>query len=116
MIQDILRNCFRFLLFTLLQVTILKHLELGRFINPFIYVIFIIMLPMDADRMLVLVLAFLSGLMVDLFYNTPGMNIAACVFTAYCRPLVLNLLWQRSDYETASTPTLQSMGLNRMAS
>jgi rod shape-determining protein MreD len=114
MIQEILKNGFRFIIFILLQVTIIKHLEIGRFINPFIYVIFIIMLPIETGKTLVMLLAFLAGLTVDIFYNTPGINIAACVFTAYCRPFVLNVLSQRSEFETTASPTLQSMGLNWM--
>ena len=110
MITELGKNIFRFLLFVLIQVSIIKHLELGRFINPFLYVIFILMLPIRTNKALVIVLAFLTGLTIDMFYNTMGMNAAACVFMAYCRPWVLNFYAPKGTYETSSKPNIQSMG------
>jgi rod shape-determining protein MreD len=110
MINELGKNIFRFLLFILIQVTILKHLELGRFINPFLYIIFILMLPIKANKAIVLFRAFLTGLLVDMFYNTMGMNAAACVFMAYCRPWVLSTYAPKGEYETSSKPTMQSLG------
>lgn len=111
MIGEVLRNLFRFVLFTLIQVAIVKHLDLGRFINPFLYVICILMLPIHMNKGWVMLTAFATGLIVDMFYNTMGMNAAACVLMAYCRPWVLRLYAPKGEYETSSKPTLSSMGL-----
>ncbi len=111
MIGEVLRNFLRFVLFTLIQVAIVKHLELGRFINPFLYVICILMLPINMNKGWVILIAFATGLLIDMFYNTMGMNAAACVFMAYCRPGVLRLYAPKGEYETSSRPTLSSMGL-----
>jgi hypothetical protein len=116
MVTEFVKNIFRFFLFILIQVAIIKHLELGRFINPFLYVIFILMLPIRMDRTLVMILAFFAGMVVDMFYNTMGMNAAACVFMAYCRPWVLNFYSPKGDYETSSKPNIQSMGAIWVAS
>ena len=110
MIGEVLRNLFRFVLFTLIQVAIVKHLDLGRFINPFLYVICILMLPINMDKGWVLLTAFVVGLILDMFYNTMGINAASCVFMAYCRPWVLRLYAPKGEYETSSRPTLSSMG------
>ena len=111
MIGEVLRNLFRFVLFMLIQVAIVKHLDLGRFINPFLYVICILMLPINMNKGWVMLIAFVTGLIIDMFYNTMGMNAAACVFMAYLRPWVLRLYAPKGEYETTSRPTLSSMGL-----
>jgi len=111
MITDVAKNIARFLIFLLIQVSILKHLDLGRFINPFLYVIFILMLPIRSNQALVMVLAFCTGLTVDMFYNTMGYNAAACVFMAYCRPRILRTYAPKGEYDTSAKPTIQSLGL-----
>lgn len=112
MINEVLKNIFRFILFGLIQVAIVKHLELGRFINPFLYVICILMLPINMDKGWVMVIAFFMGLIIDMFYNTMGINAAACVFMAYCRPWVLRIYAPKGEYETTANPTISSLGLN----
>ena len=111
MINEIGKNILRFLVFLLIQVSILKHLDLGRFINPFLYVLFILMLPIRSNKALVMVLAFVCGLTVDMFYNTMGVNAAACVFMAYCRPRILKTYAPKGEYDTSAKPTIQSLGL-----
>jgi rod shape-determining protein MreD len=111
MITDVARNITRFLIFLLIQVSILKHLDLGRFINPFLYVIFILMLPIKSNQALVMILAFFTGLTIDMFYNTMGYNAAACVFMAYCRPRILRTYAPKGEYDTSAKPTIQSLGL-----
>lgn len=116
MIIDTIKNFLRFTFFILLQVTILKHLDLNRFFNPFLYVIFILMLPIKMDKTLVMFLAFITGLTVDMFYNTMGMNAAACTFMAFCRPGVLRLYSPIGEYDANAAPTYASLGIRWMIS
>jgi cell shape-determining protein MreD len=111
MIAEIAKNIFRILLFILIQVSILKHFELGNYINPFLYVIAILMLPINMNKGWVMIAAFFIGLIVDMFYNTMGINAAACVFMAFCRPWVLSIYAPKGEYETTARPTMQSLGL-----
>jgi hypothetical protein len=64
----------------------------------------------------VILTAFIVGMIVDMFYNTMGMNAAACVFMAYCRPWVLSIYAPNGEYEATAKPTIQSMGLTWMVS
>ena len=93
------------------QVLIIKNIELGRFINPFIYVLFIIVLPFETPKWLLLLSAFTIGITIDMFYNTSGMHAAACVFIAYIRPGVLKLFSPRDGYEFGTQPTIQYLGV-----
>ncbi|HXB14014.1 MAG TPA: rod shape-determining protein MreD [Bacteroidia bacterium] len=111
MIGELLKNILRLLVFILLQVSIIKHLDLGNLINPFLYVICLLMLPINMNKGWVILIAFATGMIVDMFYNTMGMNAAACVFMAYCRPWVLSIYAPKGEYEATAKPNIQTMGL-----
>lgn len=111
MLNSILKNIARFILLVLIQVLIVKNFELGRFINPFVYVLFILMLPFDTPKWLLLVSAFFLGVSIDMFYDTAGMHAAATVFMAYARPGVLSIFLPRGGYENGTQPTIEYLGL-----
>ncbi len=111
MLNAIIRNIFRFIILVLVQVLIIKNLELGRFINPFIYVLFIIVLPFETPKWLLLISAFVLGITIDMFYDTAGMHAAACVALAYIRPGILKLFSPRDGYEIGTQPTIQYLGV-----
>lgn len=111
MANVIIRNIIRFFLLVLIQVLIIKNIELGRFINPFVYVLFIVVLPFETPKWLLLCIAFILGITIDMFYDTAGMHAAACVFMAYLRPGVLKLFSPRDGYEFGTQPTIQYLGV-----
>ncbi len=111
MLNEIIRNIFRFIVLVLVQVLIIKNIELGRFINPFIYILFIILLPFETPKWLLLLTAFFLGITIDMFYDTAGMHAAASVFMAYIRPGILKLFSPREGYEFGTHPTIQYLGV-----
>lgn len=110
MINDILKNLFRYIVLVLVQVVILNNIQLGGFINPYLYVLFILMLPFDTPVGLVMALSFAMGLTIDMFLNTVGMHAAACVFMGYSRLSVLKLFAPREGFESAVEPSFQNLG------
>lgn len=111
MTNTIIRNILRFFVLILVQVLVVKNIELGRFINPFVYVLFIIVLPFETPKWLLLVAAFVLGISIDMFYDTSGMHAAACVLMAYIRPGVLKLFSPRDGYEFGTQPSIQYLGI-----
>jgi rod shape-determining protein MreD len=111
MANTIIRNIIRFFVLVLVQVLIIKNIELGRFINPFVYVLFIIVLPFETPKWLLLFASFILGITIDVFYDTAGMHAAACVLMAYVRPGVLKLFSPRDGYEFGTQPTIQYLGI-----
>ncbi len=111
MLNEIIRNIIRFILLVAVQVLIINNIELGRFINPFLYILFIIILPFETPKWLVLLSAFLIGITVDMFTDTGGMHAAACVFMGYIRPGILKLFSPRDGYEFGTQPTVQYLGI-----
>lgn len=111
MLNEFIRNIIRFILLVGAQILIINNIELGRFINPFLYVLFIIILPFEAPKWLVLLSAFLIGITIDMFSDTGGMHAAACVFMGFIRPGVLKLFSPRDGYEFGTQPTVQYLGV-----
>src|ERR1035438_10242339 len=93
MINKVVRNIIRFLVLILVQVIVLNNIQLNGFINPYIYILFI-MLPFETPGWLLLVLSLVTGLTVDMFSNTLGMHAAACVFLGFCRPRIISFISQ----------------------
>lgn len=112
MIEKIIRIILRFFVLVLVQVLILNNIQLGGYVNPYMYVLFILLLPMETPKSLLLLLAFVLGLTIDMFTNTMGMHAGACVFMAYCRPYVTKVISPRDGYDMDTTPTIQNLGLN----
>jgi hypothetical protein len=80
-----------------MQVLIFSQVQLSGFFNPYIYILFIILLPLSTPRYAVLILGFLLGLVIDVFSNSLGIHSAATVFIAYLRPLVIRVISNRED-------------------
>src|SRR2546428_1587836 len=110
MISEISKNIVRFFVLLLLQVLIVKNIHLGRYFIFFPYILFILLLPFNTNKPLVLLLAFIYGLCIDLFYDTQGMHASACVFLGLVRGVVLKLLSPREGYEENQQPTFAYIG------
>lgn len=111
MLSRVVKVFFQFVLLILIQVLIVKNIELGRYVNPFVYVLFILALPFDTPKWLLLILGFLTGICIDMFYDTAGMHAAAAVLVAFLRPWLLRVLEPRGGYLLENTPSISSLGL-----
>ena len=87
--NEIFINSVRFLLLVLLQVIVLNHINFLGYINPYIYILFILVYPFTGNKSLLIFLSFLLGLSVDIFGDSGGIHAAASVFIAYARPAAL---------------------------
>lgn len=112
MIRIVGRNIIRFLILILFQVLVLDNVQMGGYLNPYFYVLFIILMPFETPRWLMLITAFLLGLSVDLFSNTLGMHAAASVFMAFLRPWILSIFAPRDGYEQDTFPRVFFYGFN----
>src|SRR5690554_2947243 len=110
MINRAIKYPFQFILLVLLQVLILNNIHFSGFVNPYLYIIFILWLPFDIPKPLLLITAFFLGLVIDIFGSTLGMHASACVFMAFCRPFVLQLISPRDGYDVNQNPGITDFG------
>jgi rod shape-determining protein MreD len=83
------KNIIRFIMLLLVQVIICNHINFLGYINPYIYIIFIFLFPIRDNRLVLLLVSFLLGMMVDMFSDSGGVHAVAAVCLAYARPVLL---------------------------
>ena len=93
----------------LVQALIFNNICLFGLATPFIYVYFLLVLDRDIDHNVLMLVAFLLGLTVDVFSNTPGVNAGASVLVAFMRPTLLRLFSPRDEYENFE-PRIYTLG------
>jgi len=99
--STVFSNIARFFFLILLQVLLLNNINFLGYVNPYLYVLFIILFPFNGNQGLLLLLSFLLGLGIDLFEDSGGINAAACLVVAYIRPAILRFSFGVSyDYQT----------------
>ncbi len=115
----VLINGMRFLVLLLVQVLIFKRLNPGiesfNYLQVLLYPLFIMLLPLRTPSSLVLLLSFVLGLSVDVFYDSPGVHAGASVFTGFLRGIVLHQMEPRGGYSINFSPTKARMGARRFA-
>lgn len=105
-----LLHSIRFVALVLAQVLIINHLRLGGYVHPYIYLIFIMLLPVNMPKWQVLLLGFALGLTVDVFTGTLGLHAGATTLMAFCRPAVLRLVSGHQKLENVQEPNLAQLG------
>ena len=106
----IIRNFFKFILLVLLQVLIFNNIQVFSFITPFIYILFIILLPFETPKWLRLILGFLLGFCIDLFSNSVGIHTASTVLIAFISPWAQNVVGSKQEYEPGMQPGIKNLG------
>ena len=97
-----------FVILVLVQGVVIGQMETSRFAVPYLYIYYLLKLPSDTGRKELLFHAFFLGLCVDMFSNTPGLNITASLWLAMARPQLLR--WQTSrDASESFSPGMKSM-------
>lgn len=103
-------NIIRFIVLIALQVFLLKNIGYYNLSTPFLYILFILLLPFGIPNGLLFFLAFMTGLTVDVFYDTLGLNAAACTILAFVRIVFIRLTVQRDGFDNEPEPSLGIMG------
>lgn len=86
-----IKHLFQFIILVLIQVFILDNINFLGYINPYLYIIFIILLPVKINRIYLILLSFFLGLCIDFFNDTGGIHAASSIAIAYLRPIFYRL-------------------------
>lgn len=110
MLNNVPAIIIRFVLLTLVQVMILNNIHLHGMFNPALYPLFILLLPLETPASVLLLLAFLSGWVIDWYSHTGGLHASASLVIAFLRPSVMRILRPTGGYLPEDRPTISSMG------
>lgn len=111
MTTDLAKHIFRFIILVLLQVLIVQNIYLSTNIILLPYILFIILLPFETPKLLLLLISFLLGCTIDLFHDSSGLHASACTLMAFARYYILKYMSPREGYEATLKPTVDDMGL-----
>lgn len=100
-----------FVILVLIQVLICNHIVLFSIAVPMVFIYFIVRLPIAMKISLVMTLAFLLGLTIDIFSDTPGVNSLSCTLIAVMRRPLLYAYVARDDRTKEIIPSVSSLGV-----
>ncbi|HWZ22400.1 MAG TPA: hypothetical protein VNW06_07075 [Cytophagaceae bacterium] len=98
------------ILFFLLQILFFRNIILFGYALCFVYIGYILMLPIAIKPIPLMLISLCFGLLMDSFFYTAGMNAFACVLIAYIRPYILNLLTPAGGYDASAEISISYMG------
>ena len=102
---------FYFVLYLLVQVMLFKQVVLFNTAFCFLYVAFILLLPIETNTLILMAVAFLLGFCIDIFYDSLGLHALSLVLVAYLRNYWLATITPQGGYDAGEGPTLAVNGL-----
>ena len=103
-------NIIRFIALVVAQVLIVNYIRLGGYVHPYIYLIFVMLLPINIRGWQLLLAGFGVGLAIDLFMGTLGMHAGATTFMAFCRPTIISIISGSQKFENIKEPNVNQLG------
>ena len=103
-------NIIRFVALVTAQVLLINHIRLGGYVHPYIYLIFVMLLPLNTPGWQLLLSGFGIGLVIDLFMGTLGMHAGATTLMAFCRPAIIRIVSGSQKLEMNREPNINQVG------
>lgn len=108
MIKEIFRYLLLAIVLLLLQLLIFNNINFHGFVNPYVYVMFVLVMPFSLKKWQLLVVGFVLGLVVDMFMNTLGLHAAATLMVAFLRPSILFRFTTRVEESRFDAPGIDA--------
>ena len=83
----------------ILQVLLFNNMDYFYLVSPYIYIIFLLDLPLNVKTPSLMLIAFLLGLTVDFFSNTMGLHTFACTLIGFLRQGYLKVLFSHLEFK-----------------
>ncbi|MCH3924603.1 MAG: rod shape-determining protein MreD [Bacteroidales bacterium] len=110
MSKNIISSIIQFIILAVVQIFILDNINLFGYINPMLYIWFIIMLPYNTPKWLVLISSFLMGISIDVFSADIGVNATCSVLIGFLRPILLSIFSGNIDKDSSIRPSISTLG------
>ena len=101
----------RFFILLFLQVFVFNHIHLFGYATPLAIGYMVVCMQRETSRTSILLWGFITGLVYDLFSNTPGMASASCTLAAMVQPMLLNI-FKPHDAAENFTPSITILGFS----
>ncbi len=111
---DFLKRLSWFGAFLLAQVLVLGQIHLFHYATPLLYVYFVTQFPRNHAKWAILLWSFVMGLLVDTFFNTPGVAAASLTLIGAIQPYYFELFVPRDSAEDLM-PSLRNISPTKYA-
>jgi hypothetical protein len=109
--RNLIYFVFLVTILALVQILFLKNLALFGVAYCFIYIIAILSFPVNIRHFPLILISFGIGLIIDVFYDTLGLNASAATLLAFLRPYWIKSISPNGGYDESTKPTLHDMGI-----
>jgi hypothetical protein len=100
-----------FFAYLFFQVLILKNAVLFHTAFCFLYIAYLLLMPVETNPLMLMVTAFVMGIFIDMFYDSLGLHALSCVLIAYVRNYWLTRLTPQGGYDIGAIPGITVAGL-----
>jgi len=87
----------RYLLIMVFQVLLFDQLQLWGACHPYIYVLCLLMMPITLPHSADMLIGAFAGFIMDIFCNSLGVHMAACILLMYIRPYLIGVIVNDKD-------------------
>lgn len=99
-----------FFVYLVLQVVFIRNVVLFQTAFCFVYVVFLLLLPVELGIINLMFIGLAMGLTVDVFYDSFGTHASASVFIMFLRNNWLKLLTPQGGYDLGARPAISLGG------
>jgi rod shape-determining protein MreD len=110
--MNLLKSGLSLFVLLFLQLFIFNNFLFQGFMNPYIYVVFILLLSPRTSPFYTLSLAFFIGALVDVFEGAYGVHTAATVFLAFIKPVIFQI-FKTGKNDLSDLTEVKELGLLR---
>ncbi len=100
-----------FFVYLFYQVLVLQNVVLFHTAFCFLYIAFLLLLPVETNPLLLMLIGFVMGFAIDLFYESIGLHAFACVMAMYARNYWLASITPQGGYDNNAIPAVKLAGL-----
>ena len=86
--SQILKMIGSFVLLILAQVLLFNQINIFGFVNPMLYLLFLVMYPFDKNQTFYIFIGFILGFFIDFLSQTGGAHTIASLSVSYLRPII----------------------------
>lgn len=109
--RSVIINGISFVIYLFFQVIILKNSVLFGSAFCFLYIGYLLVLPVETNPLWLMLIGFGLGLFIDMFYDSVGIHASASVAVMYLRNLWLMRVTPQGGYDNGAVPSIAADGL-----
>ena len=97
----------------ILQVLLFDQLQLLGVCHPYIYILCLLMMPITLSHSADMIIGAVVGLIMDIFCNSLGVHMAACILVMFIRPYLIGAIVSDKDRLNEQI-SLRSIGMEAL--